>query len=67
MQGMIRVSIHLRKSHCASETRVNVLMARPLRPGHGSYPTLDRCDGAGITTIGGLALRASTWKPATRL
>ena len=38
-----------------------------LRPGHGVYPALDSWLGAGITTIGGLALRPSTWKPATRL
>ena len=31
------------------------------------HPALDSWLGAGITTIGGLALRPSTWKPATRL
>jgi hypothetical protein len=31
-----------------------------LRPGHGAYPALDNWLGAGIATIGGLALRPST-------
>ncbi len=41
----------------------------PQRAGRGerSYPALESWPGAGIVTIGGLALRPSTWKPATRL
>jgi hypothetical protein len=57
--------------HSASKTRVNALMVKngALRcvRGTGSYPALDNWLGAGIATIGGLALRPSTWKPATRL
>jgi hypothetical protein len=51
------------------------LCSAPLRKGYAlhcvwgtrPYPALDSWLGAGIATIGGLALRLSTWKPATRL
>jgi hypothetical protein len=51
------------------------LCSAPLRKGYALrcvrgarlYLALDNWLGAGIATIGGLALRPSTWKPATRL
>jgi hypothetical protein len=60
-------SAPLRKGHSASKTRVHALMALRCVRGTASYPALDSWLGAGIATIGGLALRPSTWKPATRL
>jgi hypothetical protein len=41
--------------------------SRPLPAKRGDHPAPESRLGAGIVTIGGLALRPSTWKPATRL
>jgi hypothetical protein len=62
---MTRELCLLRPRLCSAPLRKSYALrcVRGTRP----HPALDNWLGAGITTIGGLALRPSTWKPATRL